>query len=323
MHAKADNEISYPCDLTGEIIEDTFVDKKITEFVYLYKIWSSESYRRVNPASLAYILTKKGCNNLLDHFYTNGFRFATDWNFNIYLQSKNIFYGSKYVLATGNNSFKSDVFVDTDNYLLEDLIDTNLYYNDKNTTHSYFGIYNELLGPIRKTAKNVLEIGIGNFGQKNGGSILLWNMYFKNALIHAVDNVSSKKIHDVILWKDYNKENIKTYLNSDAYTRDFVEKIKEQGIFFDVIIDDGLHTLESQCRCIELYSELLSNNGILIIEDVQDISFIKKFKESTPEHLRDYIYVYDLRHIKNRYDDILFVINKNIKNIKNIKINDI
>lgn len=310
MHTYANCEHFEPYDLRNETIDNDFVDKQITEFVYSYKTWNSSSLHRVNPASLAYIVTKQGCDNLLNYFYNNGFHHATDWNYNLYLLNKNIFYGSKYVLATGNKSFPSDVFIDTNNYSMEDLIDTNLYYTDKNTTHSYFGLYNKLLNPIRSQSKNILEIGIGDFGAKNGGSLLLWKMYFKNALIHGVDIISKDRVYDIIL----RDTSIKTYLNTDAYNTEFVEEFKKQNILFDFIIDDGPHTLDSQCKCIELYSQLLTENGILVIEDVQDILWTEKFKQITPNHLKKYIHIYDLRHIKNRYDDIVFVINKNIPN---------
>ena len=307
MHKKAENEHFEKYILNDNEFDESFMDKQITEFVYSYKIWNSNGHR-VNPASLAYIVTKKGCENMLKYFHENGFKYATDWNYNLYLQSKNIFYGSKYVLATGNDSFKSDVFVDTQNYLLEDLIDVNLYYTDKNTTHSYFDTYNELLKPIRESAKNIFEIGIGDFNQKNGGSILLWKLFFKNAIIHSADILSKDRVYDII----FNDKNIKTYLNTDAYDLNFVNNLKQSNIRYDLILDDGPHTFETQCKCIELYSELLSDNGILIIEDVQDINLIESFKAITPKYLHQYIQVYDLRKNKNRYDDILFVINKNI-----------
>lgn len=309
IHKKANYESFEKYDLSNEKIDNDIIDKQITEFVYSYKVWNSSTCYRVNPASLAYIVTKQGCDNLLNYFSNNGFRHHTDWNYNLYLQNKNIFYGSKYVLATGNDIFPSDVFVNTDNYSMEDLIDTNLYYTDKNTTHSYFELYDKLFNPIRSQSKNVLEIGICEFGAKNGGSILLWKMYFKNALIHAADIISEDKIYDIIF---KNKSTIKLYLNSDVYKTEFVEEFKKQNILFDVIIDDGPHTLDSQCKCIELYSELLTENGILVIEDVQDILWIEKFKQITPNHLKKYIHIYDLRDVKNRYDDIVFVINKNI-----------
>jgi GR25 family glycosyltransferase involved in LPS biosynthesis len=317
MHKKAEYEIFEKYNLNDNVIDKIFIDKQITDFVYLYNTWNSQTFKRINPASLAYIITKKGCENILNHFHENGFNYETDWNYNLYLQSKNIFYGSKYVLATGNDMFKSDVFVDTQNYLLEDLIDVNLYYTDKNTTHSYFNTYNELLKPIRESAKNILEIGIGDFNQKNGGSILLWKLFFKNAVIHSADLMSKDRIYDIIL----QDTNIKMYLNTDAYDLNFVNILKQSDICYDLIVDDGPHTFESQCKCIELYSGLLSDNGILIIEDVQDINWIESFKAITPIHLHKYIHVYDLRNNKNRYDDILFVINKNISNVNYDDIN--
>ena len=58
---------------------------------------------------------------------------------------------------------------------------------DKNTTHSYLPLYQKLLENKKETAKNVLEIGIGDFGEKNGGSIKLWKDYFTNATIYGLD----------------------------------------------------------------------------------------------------------------------------------------
>ena len=97
-------------DLTMNTIEESIVDRQITDFVYLYREWNNKTGYMVNPASLAYIVTKKGCNNYLENIYKIGFKHATDWNMNLYLQSKNIFYGSKYVLCTGNNNFVSEDF---------------------------------------------------------------------------------------------------------------------------------------------------------------------------------------------------------------------
>ena len=60
---------------------------------------------------------------------------------------------------------------------------------DKNTVHSYLDLYQSLLSKKKFTAKNVLEIGIGdgNQGVTNGGSIKLWNDFFINAKVHALD----------------------------------------------------------------------------------------------------------------------------------------
>jgi hypothetical protein len=65
----------------------------------------------VNPCSLGYIVTLQGAKNLIKHFNEIGFRRATDWNYNDYLRSKNLFYGSRLVLCTGNPNFGSDIFI--------------------------------------------------------------------------------------------------------------------------------------------------------------------------------------------------------------------
>ena len=64
----------------------------------------------INPCSLAYIVTLKGAISLLVHFKRNGFLRATDWNYNDYLNQKNIFYGTNKVLCTGNPDLGSDIF---------------------------------------------------------------------------------------------------------------------------------------------------------------------------------------------------------------------
>lgn len=63
----------------------------------------------INPCSLGYIVTFNGAKNILDFFNRYGFLRATDWNYNDYLNSKNIFYGSTTVLCSGNN-LGSDIF---------------------------------------------------------------------------------------------------------------------------------------------------------------------------------------------------------------------
>ena len=58
---------------------------------------------------------------------------------------------------------------------------------------------------------------------------------------------------------------------------------------------------------INLYSQIITDDGILIIEDVQSWDWIVK---TVPDQLKQFIKVYDLRANKNRYDDIVFTIDK-------------
>ena len=202
------------------------------------------------------------------------------------------------------------------------LTDLNNPYSDKNFVHSYLPLYDTLLQPIKETAINILEIGVNT-----GGSIKLWYDFFTNANIYGVDIQDAMTINDLNFYAEQykfgekNMEDMKNIvalkennriilnLNQDAYNSAYVQShFIDKNIQFDFIIDDGPHTLTSQKKTIQLYSKVLSNNGILIIEDVQDMTWIDELKKITPENLKQYIKVYDLRNNKGRYDDIVFTI---------------
>jgi cephalosporin hydroxylase len=173
---------------------------------------------------------------------------------------------------------------------------------DKNTLHSYIELYEKLLCSQKETAKNVLEVGI-----YNGGSIKLWRDYFVNAQVYALDIIHENKIWDKIK----NDQRITLYTSTDAYNDNiFKTKFLDTGLKFDFMLDDGPHTLDSMIKFIKLYSQIMTEKGILIIEDVQSIEWIDKLKETVSPELQQYIKVYDLRQNKNRYDDIVFTIDK-------------
>lgn len=182
---------------------------------------------------------------------------------------------------------------------LIDLVDNSR--TDKNTLHSYLQLYQQLLIKKKDTAKNVLEIGINQ-----GGSLKLWHDFFTNAQIYGLDIMPI-----VHMWKEIkNKDRIKIG-RFDAYDVEFFNNnFLNKNIKFDFMLDDGPHTLDSMKQFINLYSQIMTEDGILIIEDVQDWSWIEILKNETPEYLKQYIQLYDLRNNKNRYDDIVFTINK-------------
>lgn len=179
---------------------------------------------------------------------------------------------------------------------LRSLIKSNL--TDKDTVHSYLEAYEEYFEPLRDKPINILEIGI-----YYGGSIKLWSEYFKQANIYAVDK------DDCAKWlSEYG--NVTKYVN-DAYSQEFLDKIKD--IKFDIIIDDGSHKHEDVLYVLKNMSHLLSDNGLLIIEDVQKESLISEMVESLPNNLRTKVEVVDLREVKNRYDDMMFVLDKSLE----------
>ena len=188
---------------------------------------------------------------------------------------------------------------------LEKLV--NNCFTDKNNTHSYLPLYQKLLKNKKITAKNILEIGIGDFGEKNGGSIKLWKDYFTNATIYGLDILPINRVMDELL----NNNRIILYTSIDAYNNDFFKNhFLNKNIKFDFMLDDGPHTLDSMKQFIKLYSQIMTSDGILIIEDVQSMDWIDILKNEVPQHLKEYIKIYDLRKNKNRYDDIVFTIDR-------------
>ena len=188
---------------------------------------------------------------------------------------------------------------------LEKLV--NNCFTDKNNTHSYLPLYQKLLKNKKITAKNILEIGIGDFGEKNGGSIKLWKDYFTNATIYGLDILPINRVMDELL----NNNRIILYTSIDAYNNDFFKiHFLNKNIKFDFMLDDGPHTLKSMKQFIKLYSQIMTSDGILIIEDVQSMDWIDILKNEVPQHLKEYIKIYDLRKNKNRYDDIVFTIDR-------------
>ena len=188
---------------------------------------------------------------------------------------------------------------------LDKLVDNSL--TDKNTSHSYLPLYQKLLENKKETTKNVLEIGIGDFFLKNGGSIKLWKNFFKNATIYGLDILPVDRVIDELL----NDDRIILYTSIDAYNEDFfITNFLNKNIKCDFMLDDGPHTLESMKQFIKLYTQIMTDDGILIIEDVQSWDWIEILKDAVPEYLKQFIKVYDLRENKNCSDDIVFTIDK-------------
>lgn len=183
---------------------------------------------------------------------------------------------------------------------LDEIVDNSR--TDKNTTHSYLPLYDKLLRSKKETATRVLEVGI-----YQGGSIKLWHDYFKGAIVYGLDIMNINDVYDGIK----NNEQIVLYTSINAYDYEFFKTtFLDKNLKFDFLLDDGPHSFESMVNFVKLYSQIMADDGILIIEDVQDWTWIDKLSEIVPEELKPYIKVYDLRTNKNRYDDIVFTIDK-------------
>lgn len=148
-----------------------------------------------------------------------------------------------------------------------------------------------------KNIKSLLEIGFDG-----GASLQAYADFFNEASIYGID------IEDNLL--DYVKRNpkIKTYI-ADAK---LPSTISHFGNSFDMIIEDASHFLDDQIQHFKDYADFVNPGGIYVIEDVNENNkdaLEKALKESAKEKGFT-LYIYDLRSIKNRFDDILFVFQK-------------
>jgi len=136
--------------------------------------------------------------------------------------------------------------------------------------HNFADIYSFLFGSRRYEIKKVFEMGIGtndlslssNMGSygPSGASLRTWREYFPNALIVGAD------IDRSILFQE---ERIQTYY-VDQLDKDSIGELWQLigGGNFDIMIDDGLHTVEAAINLFACSIHFLKNNGTYIIEDV-------------------------------------------------------
>ena len=182
---------------------------------------------------------------------------------------------------------------------------------DKCTIHSYAGEYESYLKPFLSKNPSLLEIGVWE-----GGSALLWQEYISPKVIVGID------IDDYIKVRHKLNSSFKFY-HMNAYTDATVGRIKNdfpEG--FDIIIEDGIHTDESNRFSIENYLPMLRSGGVMIIEDVpvntsveipfgyskREPSVVEAMISCIPEGYR--ATTLDLTELKGRFDDFLMVIEK-------------
>jgi len=167
-------------------------------------------------------------------------------------------------------------------------------FTDKHSVHSYTSVYEDLFTPIKESCTAILEIGV-----QTGGSIRMWNNFFLNAIVYGIDI-------DIYQNKCRETANRVRLINGDAYSYECANTFGNETL--DIVIDDGPHTLQSMKSVIDLYYRTIKPGGYLIIEDIQDISWIDILQKQVDPTAK--WRVIDRRHIKGRYDDILIVIQK-------------
>jgi hypothetical protein len=155
--------------------------------------------------------------------------------------------------------YGTDKFVDTVNY-----IEPYLQYFEK----------------IRNLDLKILEIGVAE-----GSGLLTWNEYFKNSKIFGMDN-----------WRKHSKYSTETQLkckakgiqifSGDQSSRGHLLKMIERFGNFNIIIDDGGHTMSQQQISLGFLFKFVEPGGIYVIEDL--ITSYDEYGEWRSDFYKDY-----------------------------------
>lgn len=167
------------------------------------------------------------------------------------------------------------------------------YPTDKEYVHHYLDTYDVILKPYKNKKIDLFECGYGD-----GGSCKLWEDYFLNAQIHAID--IEKRDH---VWSAGGKD---FPIHSDRVKFDIINlyDLNLNGSFYDIAIDDGSHELIDQVIFILKLWSKIRTGGMMVIEDV----FFERIEEF--EKLRIPFTVVDTREEIGRDDNILVIFRK-------------
>lgn len=129
--------------------------------------------------------------------------------------------------------------------------DVALYYGtDKSSLgHGYMSHYQGVLGT--REVHSVLEVGVAD-----GASVMMWADLFPDAKITGLD-ISP------VGWTD--PENIKTLTVNASNRHDVDQALGLES--FDLIVDDGSHSLSDVTETLGVLAGRLSPNGVYAIED--------------------------------------------------------
>jgi len=170
---------------------------------------------------------------------------------------------------------------------------------DKCSEHSFLDFYQQVFSVFADTPINILEIGT----YKGGWAYTMHKLLTKSNItsIDIEDRFSNSLKKEI----DYSRFNI---LIENAFSNKTISSFEETNQLFDIIIDDGPHTLESQLFSVQNYTKLLSNNGLLIIEDIQSVEILQYLYNSVSNDF--FKKVVDYRYKINRWDDILLIVSR-------------
>lgn len=159
----------------------------------------------------------------------------------------------------------------------------------------YFDVYEKHLARFVGKAPRVLEIGV-----QNGGSIDMWLRYFgEGTKVVGID------VDPNCLMHEYPPGQAEIIIG-DQSSVDFWKQFLQTHDDFDIIIDDGGHTMLQQIVTLEQMYPHLKEGGVFLVEDTHT-SYLQAWGGQMngkntfltyAKHLTDYL---NLEHIPNGF----------------------
>jgi spermidine synthase len=164
---------------------------------------------------------------------------------------------------------------------------------DKATIHSYGEVYNTIIENLKtKQDVKVLEIGI-----YSGAFLQVLCECLPSASVVGIDiDLSHLRFRDPAV----------TIHTMDGTSRETVARL---GEMYDLVIDDGSHRPADQLKTLDIFAPCIKPGGVFVMEDIQP-----QYADALKAQMQDVANMHDLsmewmdlRHVKNRYDDIIAV----------------
>lgn len=139
------------------------------------------------------------------------------------------------------------------------------YGTDKATYHFFTEVYDDIFQQYENP--RILEIGVAQYK-----SIAMYLEYFKNPYIVAMD-INDKPQYVNKQWK---------FVQGDQTLISDLSKCIEGEELFDIVLDDGGHTMKQQQVTFGYLIDYVKSGGYYILEDLHT-SFVKDYIEADCE----------------------------------------
>lgn len=172
---------------------------------------------------------------------------------------------------------------------------------DKGDVHTYLPVYEELVAPYRgRPSLHVLEIGVFK-----GQSIRMWERYFgPEAMVYGID-CELQPVGGMADLRPMIAEGTHHLLILDANNKSELDA-RLGDLKFDIIIEDASHALEHQLGIYANLRDRLTPDGLYVIEDIDRLDEVQpRFTNIDPSRR---VRIFDRRHLRGRFDDVLVVI---------------